>query len=242
MASKASKKTSSGFTSQAAADAAEMGVDGQAASRLDGALMGGPPQRVGRFQYHYLTGTWTWSDTVARMHGYEPGEVTPTTELVLSHKHPDDLAQVRALLQQTSAPFSSRHRIIAKDGTTRNVVVVGEAVTDDDKRIVATRGFYIDITASVHAQVQETINDELEVIVAHRESIDIAKGMLMAVYDLTADAAFAVLRWRSQELNIKLHVVAQTLVDTLPRLLQTSDQMRAPVDHYLMTLEAPAAE
>ena len=83
---------------------------------------------------------------------------------------------MRALLQQTSAPFSSRHRIIAKDGTTRNVVVVGEAVTDDDKRTVATRGFYIDITASVHAQIQETINEELEVIVAHRESIDIAKG------------------------------------------------------------------
>jgi hypothetical protein len=120
--------------------------------------------------------------------------------------------------------------------------VVGEAVTDDDKRIVATRGFYIDITASVHAQIQETINEELEVIVAHRESIDIAKGMLMVVYDLTADAAFAVLRWRSQELNIKLHVVAQTLVDTLPTLLQTSDQTRAPVDHYLMTLEAPATE
>jgi PAS domain S-box-containing protein len=246
MASKASKKTAktktNGFANQAAADAAEMGVDGQAASRLDRALMGGPPQRVGRFEYHYPTDTWTWSDTVARMHGYQPGEVTPTTELVLSHKHPDDLAQVRALLQQTSAPFSSRHRIIAKDGTTRNVVVVGEAVTDDDKRIVATRGFYIDITASVHAQVQETINDELEVIVAHRESIDIAKGMLMVVYDLTADAAFAVLRWRSQELNIKLHVVAQTLAETLPTLLRTSDQTRAPVDHYLMTLEAPATE
>ncbi|WP_431236087.1 hypothetical protein ACQ856_30380 (plasmid) [Mycolicibacterium psychrotolerans] len=58
---------------QAADDAAEMGVDGQRPSRLDEAILGGPPQRVGRFEYHYDTDTWTWSDTVARMHGYEPG-------------------------------------------------------------------------------------------------------------------------------------------------------------------------
>jgi hypothetical protein len=32
------------------------------------------------------------------MHGYEPGTIQPTTELVLSHKHPDDLNQVKGLL------------------------------------------------------------------------------------------------------------------------------------------------
>ncbi len=75
------------------------------------------------------------------MHGYEPGQVRPTTELVLSHKHPEDLAQVKGLLQQSAAPFSSRHRIHTTAGALRSVVVVGDAVTDDDGRIVATRGF-----------------------------------------------------------------------------------------------------
>ena len=50
----------------------------------------------------------------------------------------------------------------------------------------------------------------------------------MAIYDLTADAAFAVLRWRSQELNIKLHVVAQTLVETLPKILMASARRGPP--------------
>ena len=85
-----------GFADQAAGDAAEMGVDGQRANRLDKAILGGPPQRVGRFEYRYDTDTWTWSYTVARMHGYEPNEVVPTTDLVLSHKHPEDLSKVRA--------------------------------------------------------------------------------------------------------------------------------------------------
>ncbi|MCP9276807.1 PAS and ANTAR domain-containing protein [Mycolicibacterium arenosum] len=225
-----------GLADQAAADAAETGVDGQRASPLDKAILGGPPQRVGRFEYRYDTDTWMWSDTVARIHGYEPGEVTPTTDLVLKHKHPDDLAQVRALLSQTAAPFSSRHRIITTTGLTRRVVVVGDAVTDDDDRVVATRGFYIDITDSFDGDLQQSLSEELDVILAHREIIDLAKGMLMAVYRINADAAFAVLRWRSQELNVKLFTVAEKLVDELPEILGTRLSATTPVDHYLMSL------
>jgi hypothetical protein len=225
-----------GFPTQKAADAAEMGVDGQRASTLDKAILGGPPQRTGRFEYRYDTDTWTWSDTVARMHGYEPGTVTPTTDLVLSHKHPDDLAQVRALLSQTSAPFSSRHRIITTTGDVRKVVVAGDAVTDDDGRIVATRGFYIDITDSFATDVQQSITDELEAILEHRQMIDQAKGMLMAVYRIDADAAFGVLRWRSQELNAKLLTIAERVVAELPDVLATGLTATTPVDHYLMSL------
>lgn len=48
------------------------------------------------------------------MHGYEPGSVTPTTELVLSHKHPEDRDELLELLQRirhNREPFSTRHRI-----------------------------------------------------------------------------------------------------------------------------------
>jgi hypothetical protein len=50
------------------------------------------------------------------------------------------------------------------------VVVVGDAVSDEDGRIVATRGFYIDLTDSVNVEVQQSISDELQAIVAHRRS------------------------------------------------------------------------
>jgi hypothetical protein len=49
------------------------------------------------------------------MHGYEPGSVTPTTDLVLAHKHPDDRGQVAATIDQilnTHKAFSTRHRIV----------------------------------------------------------------------------------------------------------------------------------
>jgi PAS domain S-box-containing protein len=210
-------------------------TDGQAVHSLDLALLGGAPQRVGRFDYHYSSDAWTWSDTVARIHGYEPGEVEPTTELVMSHKHPDDLAQVKGLLQQSEAPFSSRHRIRTTTGEIRSVVVVGDAVTGQDGRIVATRGFYVDITDGLNAELQQSLGEELQVIIPNRELIEQAKGMLMAVYELSADDAFGILKWRSQQLNVKLSTIAAGVVADLPKRLKVHPSMRAPIDRYLMS-------
>jgi hypothetical protein len=75
--------------------------------------------------------------------------------------------------------------------------------------------------------------------VSHREAIDQAKGMLMVIYQLSADAAFAVLKWRSQELHVKLSTVAEKLVAELPDLLEAYPAIRAPIDHYLLTLTPP---
>jgi PAS domain S-box-containing protein len=217
-------------------------TDGHAVRPIDKALLGGQPQRVGRFEYRYDDGVWTWSDTVARIHGYEPGEIEPTTELILSHKHPDDLARVKGLLQQSAAPFSSRHRIRTTTGEIRKVVVVGDAVTDAHGRVTATRGFYIDVTDSFNADLQQSLTDELEVIVSHRQVIEQVKGMLMLIYQISADAAFELLKWRSQELNAKLWTIAEKLVAELPVLLTTHPAMRAPIDHYLLTLTPPHSD
>jgi hypothetical protein len=215
----------------------ETGTNGVAPGVLDKALLGGAPQRVGSFEYRYDTDTWTWSDAVARMHGYEPSDVEPTTDLVLSHKHPDDLATVKGLLKRSSAPFSSRHRIRTITDEIRSVVVVGEVVTDNEGEVVATRGFYVDVTDSVQDEVQREIGEKLDLIVTNRAIIEQAKGMLMAAYDMHADAAFAILRWRSQELNVKLHDVAREIVAELPGLLNV-ESARRPLDHFLMTLHA----
>jgi len=212
---------------------------GQAVQPVDQALFGGAPQRVGRFEYHYDSDTWTWSDTVAIIHGYEPGQVQPTTELVLSHKHPEDLAQVKGLLEQSAAPFSGRHRIYTTTGELRSVVVVGDALTGDDGSIAATRGFYVDVTESLNAEVEQSVSAKLQLIVAHREIIEQAKGMLMMGYQISADAAFGILRWRSQELNVKLLWIAEKIVAEVPALMTAHRDVRVPIDHYLMTLTPP---
>ena len=63
----------------------------------------------------------------------------------------------------------------------------------------------------------ERENDQLREAIDSRAVIEQAKGALMLRYGLDDDAAFAVLRRWSQDSNIKLHTVADTLVNTVCR-------------------------
>src|ERR1700759_5316042 len=97
---------------EAAMSAISLGFNGHAVD-VERALLGGAPQQVGWFRFHFADQRWEWSEQVQRMHGYEPGSVTPSTELVLAHKHPDDRGQVAATIDQilnNRSSFSTRHR------------------------------------------------------------------------------------------------------------------------------------
>ena len=43
------------------------------------AMAGGVPQHFGWYRFYFEDERWKWSPEVARLHSYEPGEVTPTT-------------------------------------------------------------------------------------------------------------------------------------------------------------------
>ena len=78
-------------------------------SSVEQALTGGALQRVGWYRFYFGDERWEWSEEVEQIHGYQPGTVTPTTELVLSHKHPDDYPHIAATLddiRRTHKPFS----------------------------------------------------------------------------------------------------------------------------------------
>jgi hypothetical protein len=79
--------------------------------------------------------------------------------------------------------------------------------------------------------------EEILQIAADRVTIERAKGILMVVYDVDADGAFAILKGQSQNHNVKLRLVAQQLMDNFVAL--TADQrrnLRAGCDHVLFTL------
>jgi hypothetical protein len=172
------------------------------------------------------------------MHGYEPGTVTPTTELVLSHKHPDDYQQVAATLddmRRTHTTFSTRHRIIDTRGTVHDVVVIGDQLYDDHDELVGTHGFYVDVTPS-DAVTEDLVTAAVAEIAENRASIEQAKGMLMLIYRVDADAAFELLKWRSQEANVKLRILAdQVLADFAGLSYEETLPPRATFDHLLLT-------
>jgi PAS domain S-box-containing protein len=211
-------------------------INGQSAD-VEQALAGGTPQRTGWFRFYFADQRWEWSEQVQRMHGYEPGGVTPTTELVLSHKHPDDRGQVAATIDQilnTRQAFSTRHRIIDTGGQVRHVVVVGDQLHDDQGAVVGTHGFYVDVSPLPDQEREDLVTAKLAEIAEQRASIEQAKGMLMVIYGIGDGAAFDLLKWLSQEANMKLRLLAEQICEDF-RSVGPGLTSQAEFDHLLLT-------
>lgn len=212
------------------------GLDGQTAD-VEQALAGGTAQPAGWFKFYFTDQRWEWSDQVQRMHGYEPGTVTPTTDLVLSHKHPDDCGQVAATIDQilhTRQAFSTRHRIIDAGGNVRHVVVVGDRLFDDHGDVIGTHGYYIDVSPTPEQAQEDLVTARLAEISGNRASIEQTKGMLMLVYNISDHAAFNLLRWLSQEANVKLRALAERIAEDF-RGAGLTPSAQSEFDHLLMT-------
>lgn len=207
---------------------------------LVGQVIGmGDTLAVGRFRYLFATHRWEWSDEVAAMHGYPPGTV-PTTAMLLSHKHPDDRDRVAEVLTSMDhgATFSSHHRIIDTAGRLRDVLVVSEHITDADGTVIGTEGYYIDVSGTAAEYRREAIDAALPTLLEARVVIEQAKGALMVAYAIDADQAFRVLRWRSQETNVKLRTIAERVVGALPTVGGADVGLRTRLDHVLLTAHA----
>jgi ANTAR domain/PAS fold len=211
-------------------------LNGQSAD-LEKALAGGAPQRVGWFRFYFDDQRWEWSEQVQRMHGYQPGTVAPTTELVLSHKHPDDRGQVAATIDDilnTRKSFSTRHRIVDTSGNVHHVIVVGDRLYDDRGAVVGTHGFYVDVSRLPDPEHEDRLTAKLAEIAGKRAAIEQAKGMLMLIYRIDDDAAFNLLRWLSQEANVKLRVLAEQIIEDFLRDGPTLTS-QSEFDHLLLT-------
>ena len=153
------------------------------------------PERIGWFRFYFDDERWEWSPQVEKMHGYLPGTVTPTTEMVLAHKHPDDYRQIADtldLIRQTRQAFSSRHRIIDVGGRVHHVVVVGDLLREADRTVIGTHGYYVDITPS-EREHEDQVTAAVAVIAESRADIERTKGMLMLIYGMDEPAAFELL-------------------------------------------------
>jgi ANTAR domain/PAS fold len=194
---------------------------------------------VGAFRFWFVGQRWEWSDEVARMHGYEPGDVTPTTELLLSHKHPDDRAHVQELLDyalRSEGSFSSRHRFVDTAGRVHDAIVVADRMHNESGAVLGTAGYYIDLANTLSDARQEVLDEALPDLFENRAAIEQAKGMLMYVYRVSPEQAFRVLQWRSQETNVKLRALARQLIDEVARLAPNSPTLQSEFDHVLLTV------
>lgn len=156
-----------------------------------------------------------WSDGMFRLHGYQRGEVVPSMELIVAHKHPDDRERCEEILAQVSATggfFCMYHRIVDARGRTRRVLTSGEAVLCGDGSLVAIEGVTVDLSRTLQRETEQTAREAVAGATATRTMIDQARGILMGQLKLGSDEAFQMLVNTSSHRNVKLVVVAAELV------------------------------
>lgn len=190
----------------------------------------------GPFVYTVDTGAWWWSDDVYRILGFEPGDVVPTTGLLVRHKHPDDAAVATAIILNavsSGEPFALWHRLIDAKMRTRTVVSVGDGVRDESGRLLEVRGFMVDVTGSKRGQTARDIDEAVRRSGETRGTIEQAKGVLLAVAGVDPETAFRVLKQRSQNVNVKLRDLAEQLLDAVEEAHRAGVDPRKAVEQLL---------
>ena len=203
------------------------------------AMAGGTREPVGWFRYQVLTDLWTWSAELYQMHGFQPGEIVPTTAVFTSHKHPDDRAQTDSVLASvlaTGQPFCCRHRIVTSRQEVRTVVTIGQGALDDTGQVVEVHGYFVDITAATVHATREELREAVDRSAASRADIEQAKGALMIVNGVSAEEAFAVLAWHSSQANIKLRELARLITAEIANPLSTGDSAPERIGRLLTSL------
>ncbi len=179
------------------------------------ALTAGVSHHTGSFTYDVRTDRWWWSDEVYRMHGFEPGEVVPTTAMILAHKHPEDRERYAGALTTTAllgGSFASVHRIVDAQGRERVLAAIGVAQSQGDLPVTQITGHFVDITASVRTLAATEATRQIRAADSHRAVIDQAMGITAARTGLTVEEAFDLLRGASMRSNVKLRVLAERVV------------------------------
>lgn len=200
---------------------------------------------MGSFRYTAASDTWRWSDGVFAIHGFGRGEVVPTTALLLAHAHSADRPRAKQRLRECLSGgkiFSFLYRVVDATGDLRWALLAGEGVFGADGAVTGIRGYLIDLTEPQARARSREIASATRKAVASRATIEQAKGALMLVYGLDAEAAFALLSWQSQHSNIKLRDLAERLVAAVGGDIHAPSGIRQRLDEIVYSLpDGPAA-
>lgn len=170
---------------------------------------------TGSFRLSLETGRSEWSEGLYRIHGYTRGEIVPTTELVLAHKHPSDrdaACQLIQTLARDGGQGSNFHRIIDGKGREHRVLTVAEADRDETGKVATIHGLTIDLTKALAIETGHAAAAALMNAYATRGLIEQAKGILMGYFNVGSAEAFDRLARHSQHTNIKVSALAARLV------------------------------
>ncbi|MDQ0100286.1 hypothetical protein J2S96_004029 [Arthrobacter bambusae] len=197
--------------------------------------LGSPGFLAGTFLLDPLSGKADWSDGLFNLHGYDRGEVVPTLELLMSHKHPDDRPRAMEILTQVlrdGGHFCIYHRIIDARGNVRRVLTAGNA-RSGPTGTAAVEGTTIDLTSTLRRETEQAAREAVAGANATRGVINQARGILMGRLLVNSEAAFKLLVTCSSMTNVKVAVLASHLVR-----VADADEGPEAMDEFIRVLHA----
>lgn len=193
--------------------------------------------RVGRFSYDIASGHWTWDEHMLGILGLRHGRSRPSIDHLLACSDPVQRARVsegmdRALTD--GEPFHTTYCLSAVDGVDRWVLLAIEPAPPGSARpVYGVVGRCTDLTEDLRRERAEAAREAVNESARHRASIDQAIGTLMAAFGLGADQAFEMLRWWSQDRNVKVRDLAARLTGAASRGAATGPEIRRTFDALL---------
>lgn len=110
---------------------------------------------LGSWEWDLVTNDVPWSANLYRIVGVDPATFTPTYETYFTLVHPEDKAQMQAVVQDAVAngsPMVHTHRIVRPDGVERITESRSRSIVDEAGNVVRLVGTVQDVTEAVQAR------------------------------------------------------------------------------------------
>ena len=117
------------------------------------------------------------------------------------------------MLLETGQPLARRYRVVDARRQVRFVLATASAELDAAGTVVAVNGFLLDLTEGLREYNADQVTRAVLRSAESRPTIEQAKGIVMASFDLTDEQAFNLLRLHSSYSNVKLRDVAAAVVE-----------------------------
>ena len=174
-------------------------------------------ERLGQFgswEYNLRTKQLTWSDELYRIFGYKPREVTPGSDIALSHIAQETRPRMEVAVQKALAGkggFTIEHPLYKKDGTEAHVLSMADVVYDEGGKPERIIGAFHDISERKwwEEALQQTL-EERETLL--RELLHRSKNTLQVIASMLnlrrTSSAIAHTPSFLLELESKIHSMA----------------------------------
>ncbi len=160
---------------------------------------------VGHWRLDLRTNKVEWSDQVYRIHGVDPESFDPNIDAAIDAYHPDDRAQVVAMLERartTDEPYAATLRLRRLSDGEERIVSIRSAVETDpaDGKTVAVFGVFQDITEQQSALERAETNERRYRLLSENATDVIAIYRPDSIFTYLSPSAYSLLGYRPEEM------------------------------------------